>query len=536
MKRKFLLPLFISSMVLFNAIGASAEPASPFVKLNEKYATPDFITGKLTAPSTESADGIILKYLNKEKGKFKFSGSAEESFAIKSKKQGSDGRTVVRIQQKYNNIPVFGYEQKMVVDSKGVLTSVSGTVLPELDKQAKLKQEAKVKAPDALKAAQDDLGFVAKYEVEPKTELVIYVLEDEASLAHHVNLNFLNPKPGNWHYFVDAVTGKVIDKYNTISHVSGTSTTNQGIGVLGDTKTIKVVQTSSGTYYAQDNTRGSGIYTYDANNGTSLPGTHAYDSDGTWNSSRQKAIVDAHYYAGVTYDYYKNTFNRNSYDGSGALIKSSVHYSSSYNNAFWNGYQMVYGDGDGSTFIPLCGSLDIVAHELTHAVTGDEAGLVYKNESGAISEAYSDIFGTLVEYYANNNPDWKMGEDVYTPGTSGDALRSLSNPTLYGDPDHYSDRYTGSGDYGGVHTNCGIINKAAYLISQGGTHYGVTVTGIGNSKMAAIFYDTLTYYMTSKETMSQLRSHLVSSASYLYGSSSAEVNTVKKAFDSVGVY
>ncbi|MBW9235138.1 peptidase M4 family protein, partial [Leptospira santarosai] len=146
-----------------------------------------------------------------------------------------------------------------------------------------------------------------------------------------------------------------------------------------------------------------------------------------------------------------------------------------------------------------------------------------------------DIFGTLVEYHFNNNPDWQIGEDIYTPGTSGDALRSMADPTQSGDPDHYSKRYVGTQDNGGVHWNSGISNKAAYLLSNGGTHYGVSVAGIGNDKSGKIFYRTLTQYLTPNSTFAQYRVAAVQAATDLYGASSTEVSSVKAAFTAVGV-
>ena len=265
------------------------------------------------------------------------------------------------------------------------------------------------------------------------------------------------------------------------------------------------------------------------------PGTLWLDADNVLNAAFDAPAVDAHAYAAQTFDYYKNVHGRSSYDGNGAQLISTVHYGRNYNNAFWSGSQMVYGDGDGSTFIPLSGALDVIAHELTHAVTDTTADLVYQNESGAINESMSDIFGTLTEFHFNNNPDWLIGEDIYTPGTAGDALRSMADPTLQGDPDHYSVRYTGTGDYGGVHINSGISNKAAYLLSNGGTHYGVSVAGIGNDKTGKIFYRTLTQYLTPNSTFSQYRVASVQAATDLYGASSSEVSSVKAAFTAVGV-
>src|SRR5690606_27518078 len=127
------------------------------------------------------------------------------------------------------------------------------------------------------------------------------------------------------------------------------------------------------------------------------------------------------------------------------------------------------------------------------------------------------------EYHFNNNPDWLMGEDIYTPGTPGDALRSMADPTLAGDPDHYSKRYTGTQDNGGVHINSGIGNKMAYLLANGGTHYGVKVNGIGNDKVGKVMYRTLTQYLTPTSNYSHFRASAVRAATDLYGASSAEV-------------
>lgn len=531
MKKKILSILLISIMVLLNSSSIFAAPEPDISNVSDKFGTPEFITGNLTAPSDKSEEDIIYGYVNSNIDKFKLDASAESSFEIKSKTAGDDGLRIVKLQQVYNGIPVFGHTQKVIIDKKGVLKSISGATVPELDKKEGLKKTAKLEAKEAIKTAEADLGFVPEYsDVQPTSALVIF----NDSYTYLVNLNFLSPEPGNWYYFVDAVTGSIVNKFNKIQTVSGENTTSAGIGVLGDSKTLNTTYASS-RYYLQDNTRGSGIYTYSARNGTSLPGTLWYDTDSNFNSSTDAALVDAHYYASKTFDYYKNVHNRNSYNNAGAIIRSTAHYYRNYKNAFWNGSQMVYGDGDGSEFIAFSGGLDVVAHELTHAVTDTEDDLVYQYEPGALSEALSDIFATLVEYYVNLSPDWLIGEDIYTPSVSGDALRSLENPVIYGDPDRYADRYTGSSDNGGVHTNSGIINKAAYLIANGGTHYGVTVNGIGKDKLGKIFYRAIVYYVTSSESFSNFRAHAIQAATDLYGSSSSEVQTVKAAFNSIGV-
>jgi len=242
----------------------------------------------------------------------------------------------------------------------------------------------------------------------------------------------------------------------------------------------------------------------------------------------------------VVYDFYKDLFNRNSLDNRGMSLTSVVHYGSRYNNAFWNGYKMVYGDGDGSYFAPLSGDLDVVAHEMTHGVTSNSADLAYEYQSGALNESMSDVLGVLVQTYdkynvANggqwtfNSSDWVVGDEIYTPKVSGDALRSLANPTLYDQPAHMNNYQnlpnTQSGDWGGVHINSGIPNKAAYLVAQ----------NIGCEKTARIYYRALTVYFNSTTNFSQARLGLIQAATDLYGANSIEVQAVSNALTSVGI-
>lgn len=524
---------------LFAAGSASAAPQAS-VQWNAKSGTPEFVSGSLNAPSKGKAEDIVLSYLNNNKQTFKLTDKgAKEQFKVLSVKKDGLGNTVVRFQQMFKGVPVWGSTQSALVDERGVIKAFSGAVAANLDKK-NLKAAKKINSTKALKIAKKDLNIEPKLEKEATPELVVYTEDDSAKFAYFINLNFLQPEPGNWNYFIDANTGEILNKYNDMHEVSGTNATGTGTGVLGNTRNLNTTLAGS-TYYLQDNTRGGGIYTYDMDNMTFfpqffLPGSLWSDSDNVYNDSYDAAAVDAHFFAGQTYDYYKENYNRDSYDDNGAQLVSSVHYSSGYNNAFWNGSQMVYGDGDGSTFAPLSGGIDVVAHELTHAVTDYSSDLVYQNESGALNEAISDIFGTLVEFEKGEDPDYEIGEDIYTPDTSGDALRSMSDPSKYGDPDHYSVRYTGTQDNGGVHINSGIINKQAYLLSEGGTFYGVTVPGIGREKLGDIYYRMNTVYLTSSSTFTQARAAAVQAASDLYGSGSAEVNAVNLSFDAVGIY
>lgn len=472
-------------------------------------------SGKLTKASSEPAASIVKEYVNK-KGDF----SVQDV-----QKDGSSN--IVRLQQEVDGVPVFGSVVVGNVAKDGTLKAVVNDAVDVKGKPG-LAKKATISEKKALKLYKKAIK-ATEFEVAPKAELVIYPVKNDAVYAYKITSTVLaGGEPSRWTYFIDANSGKVINKFDQLAHATGTT-------VLGTSATFNTTLSGS-TYYLQDTTRGKGVYTYDAKNRTSLPGTLWADADNVFNATYDRAAVSAHVNAAKTYDFYKNTYGRNSYDNAGARLNSTVHYSTNYNNAFWDGTKMVYGDGDGTTFVALSGALDVVAHELTHAVTEYTAGLVYQNESGAINEAVSDIMGTVAEYSVGSNFDWLVGEDIYTPGVSGDALRSMSNPAAYGDPDHYSKRYTGTQDNGGVHTNSGIINKSAYLLANGGTFYNVSVTGIGVPKLGAIYYRALNVYLTPNSNFSSLRAAVIQSAKDLYGSTSAEATAAAKSFDAVGVY
>lgn len=279
---------------------------------------------------------------------------------------------------------------------------------------------------------------------------------------------------------------------------------------------------------------------YTAANGTSLPGTLKMTE--TNNTSTDTAMQAAFDNTGTTYNFYKSVLGRDSYNGNGATLISTVHYSKNYDNAYWDGTQMVYGDGDGTQMTSLSKSLDVTAHELTHAVTEYSANLAYQNEPGALNEAMSDIMGASTESWSRNNAvdskTWMLGEDIWTPGVSGDALRYMDDPAKDGESkDYYPTRYTGTQDYGGVHINSGIANLAFKLLVTGGTHprnkTTVQVTGIGIAKAREIFYRALTQYMTSNTNFAGARAATKQAATDLYGATVAL--SVEQAWAAVGV-
>ncbi|UWE04114.1 M4 family metallopeptidase [Laceyella sacchari] len=497
------------------------------VTWNKKKGVPTFVTGKLSDKKAKTpAD--VKKIVEENKALFNMD-SASSELSLISQEKDALGFTMYKYQQVYQGVPVFGNELIVHTDKNGTTTSINGYYDPEV-KNSGLNTKATLSLAQALNKAKASEGVanVSKFDIQ-KGKLHVYETQKgDYHLVYVITLSTLEGKqPVYADVFVDAHNGSILHKIDKVNHAAATGT---GTGVLGDTKTLNT-DSYSGGYYLRDITKpmystGGKIETYTANYGTALPGTLLTDADNVWTD---RAAVDAHYYAGKTYDFYYNKLGRNSFDNRGATLKSTVHYSRNYNNAFWNGTQMVYGDGDGSQFTSLSGALDVVAHEITHAVTERTAGLVYENQPGALNESFSDVLGNLVEN--KNDPKWLLGEDVTTPGIAGDALRSMSNPNEYGQPGHMNEYQnlpnTREGDWGGVHINSGIPNKAFYNF--------VTTPGITKDNAGKIWYRALTQYLTSYSQFIDARNATIQAATDLFGANSLEATAVANAWASVGV-
>ncbi|HEY8207533.1 MAG TPA: M4 family metallopeptidase [Myxococcaceae bacterium] len=307
---------------------------------------------------------------------------------------------------------------------------------------------------------------------------------------------------------------------------------------------LGTTQNANGTFRLEDPTRG-GLRTLDAGNVTfPTSPTQIADNNNVWGETgdapRTRAGVDAQYGAQMTHDFLRNVLGRNSIDGNGERLTSLVHVGSNYNNAYWDGSQMNYGDGDGRTFSPLT-TLDIAGHEIAHGLTERTAGLQYAGESGGLNEAMSDIFGSGVEWYAaQRNPavqsNFTIGEQAYTPGTAGDALRYMADPTRDGfSIDHYS-RFTSNTD---VHSSSGIANNAFHMLANGGTNrtsgQGVNA-GIGMQDSLQIFYRALAFYLTPSSSFHDARTATAQAAADLFGANSAQAQKVNQAWNAVGVF
>ncbi|OOR09996.1 bacillolysin [Bacillus cereus] len=540
--------LAVSSLIstLSSPITTSAEESTNILsakKMDEKLGVTEFISGNLSSPSTESYRDIVFDYINQQKYNLG-SETAENSFNITKVENDSLGTTVVRLQQIFKGVPVWGSTQVAHINKDGVLNVFSGSVIPDIPQNLR-NQEQRLSSEEAVSIAINNASLQSNPNVKHQASLVIYAREDIVRYAYNIHLSTFNSKPENHDFFIDATDGTVLNHVELLrglqeaKEIKGEIRKGIGNDSFGYKQRLNLIE-ENGIKYLVDKTRGQGIYTYDAQNlgddenESLLPGMLFNSTDGKFVNQKDQAAVDAHVYAGKVYDYYKKVHDRDSYDGKGAKLVSSVHFGENYANAFWSPEQgqMVYGDGNGTTRA-YSAAVDVVGHELTHAVIENTSNLIYENESGALNESISDVFGTLIEFYNGKNPNYLVGENLYFE--SGRAIRSMSDPTTLGDPDHYSKRYTGNHQSLLVHTNSSIVNKAAYLIAEGGTHYGIKVKGIGKDKMGKIFYRANTYYLTESASFSQAKQSLIQAASDLYGAKSKAVLTVNDAFNAVGI-
>jgi len=358
--------------------------------------------------------------------------------------------------------------------------------------------------------------------------------------------------------YVDANNGAVVLTDAIIKHAAATGTFATA---YSGSRSTNDGTTTGGYFLREGTTRGQGIETYNCKKGNSYTAaTDFVDADNNWTSAEYNNVNfdnvsgDAHVGAQATYDYWKNVHGRNSYDNAGAKIKSYVHFDDTpgdgvgYENAYWNGSVMTYGDG-ASRFRPLT-ALDVCGHEIGHAVCERTANLTYSNESGAMNEGLSDIWGASIEAYSVANlgftssgvkakSTWLIGEEIDKQQA---ALRSMSDPKSLGQPAYYKGQYwyTGTADNGGVHTNSGVLNHWYYILAVGksGTNEGggtYSVTGVGIDAAAKITYRMESVYMIASSTYSQARAYSIQAATDLYGAGSAQVTAVTNGWFAVGV-
>lgn len=463
-------------------------------------------------------------------------------FAESKVQTDSLGMTHVRVRQTFEGVPVWGAEAIAHVNADDSIASLTDSFVDEVSpgagtRPAVSKERAVAEARQASNAPN------APVDGDPSLWIVRH--EGGDSLAWQVRLmnTETDEHPSIPVVFVDARNGKTILSYNNLQEADGT-----GHSLYTGTVAL-TTNLNASTFELKDPTRGNQAV-HNANHGTSLPGTLFADADNVWGNgtaaNTQTAAVDAAYAAAQTWDYFKNVHGRNGIWNNGVGAKSTVHYSNSYVNAFWNGTQIVYGDGEGGTR-PLT-SLDVGGHEMTHGVTQNTAGLVYSGESGALNEATSDILGTAVEFAAGNGADagdYLIGEKINVFG-DGTPLRYMDKPSKDGaSKDCW---YSGIGNID-VHYSSGVGNHFFYLLAEGsgaktinGVAYnsptcnGSTVTGIGRAAAEKIWYRALTNYMTSTTNYAGARTATMNAAADLFGgTTSVQYNAVCAAWAAVSV-
>jgi bacillolysin len=467
------------------------------------------------------------------------------------------GRLHERLVQRYQGLPVFGGQLVRQMNGDQIVSVFGrifdGVSVPEI--------EPALDGAAAGAAAERDLGSGA---VAGRTELGVLPRTSGAVLVYRIDVRSgLDVQV----YYVNARTGAIEEHRSRILHQSPVVTA--GSGVLNDPKKVSAQSTSSG-YRAVDSLRPADAFTLDFHgsftrlnsflqSGTVVTADLAVSSTPTWTDG---AVVDAHVYEGWVYDYYYRRFGRRGLDDHDIPVVGIVHPlaradASQYapetvgtwiNNAAYLGDGFIfYGDGDGRLFTYLAGALDVVGHELSHGVTDYSSQLDYKDESGALNEAFSDIMGTAIEFFFERSgkgpqkgPNWLIGEDV-TRAAPG-FIRSLQNPAASGNPDHYSLRQLiGTAvDNGGVHLNSTIASHAFYLAVAGGRNRvsSIAVQGVGlpnMERMERIFFRAFAFLLTPAATFSDARAATLQAATDLYGAASNERAQVAQAWTAVGV-
>ena len=475
------------------------------------------------------------------------------------------GRTHERFDQYYNGVRVYGGDVARQLDN-GLTVSVFGTVYSGID----IDVTPSLSPDDVREIVEARSGVTLGAEKIP--ELVV-LPDDSGGYRLTFRAKAFTEEEG-WEYFVDANGGEIVREVIAVERQSGLSALGRGLGVLGDDKKVSVTSQSA-VFLASDMLRPPSIRTFDMkgnlqhvldvlNGAASLTLSDvATSTSTTWSDP---VVVDAHADAGFVYDFYFKRFGRHGLDDNNIGLLMLVHpvrrqdastasnavINLFYLNAFYAGDGlMVFGEGlppplvtlpGPQTWNFLAGALDVLGHELTHGVTEFTSNLIERGESGALNEAFSDMMGTAAEFFyqpIGDGPlkaDYLIGEDVVTPG----GIRSLANPGIFGDPDHYSLRFIGAADNGGVHTNSTIASHAYYLSIEGGTNRtsGLSVQGVGVANREQIektFYRAFTQLLPSNATFAVARAATIQAARDLYGVGSAVERAVTQAWTAVGV-
>lgn len=481
-----------------------------------------------------------------------FIGNKDISFSIIKNEKDQLGLDHARFQQNYKGVKI---ENSMIIAHYGnnIVQSFNGdwfanitisnsNVLSEgnalqfaLNKINAKKYKWENKAEEVhMKQALKDPNFTYK----PKGELIILPVIDmkqkTVDFLYAYKFNIYAEKPlYRANIYVDAASGKIIKEQNLICTIDVTATANTK---YSGTQTIITDNYSAGAYRLQESGRGNGIETYNLNNSSNYTNTDFTNNSTSWTTTGfDQAATDAHWGAEKTYDYFDLTHSRNSIDDNGFPLLSYVHFDVDFVNAFWDGQRMTYGDGDISQGFTEMTGLDVCGHEISHGLVQFTAQLS-GGEADALNEAFADIFGTAVEWYARpSQHDWIMGKEIMTNNL---GFRDMSDPNSLQQPDTYLGNFWDQQDE--PHTNDGPCIYWYYLLSVGGNgtndnSQNYNITGISMAKASAIAYRALSVYMTPNTDYTNVRAYTIQAAKDLYGSCSNEAIQTTNAWYAVGV-
>ncbi len=512
--------------------------------------------------------------------------NADHAFRMRTAHSDELGQSHGHFTQHYKGVRVFGGDAITHVNAQGKELPLTNA----LHKSINLNVAPSLNGAEALAIIHQHLNPQGSYTYEPTAELIVFPattsrvvrsrarMDQDADatmvqtdvvryhLAYHVQTVLLSKADSfaKHDFIVDAHTGAILKQWDSLETTAATGTGNSQYN-----GTVSIQTNNTGTTYElRDMTRGTGgqwganavtnmNHTGDQNTGSpTLYGTVFTDADNTWgdganyisggsttSANGQTAAVDAAFGVAATWDMYKNVLGRNGIDGTGKATYSRVHFSTSFDNAFWLDQCFCMSYGDGSSFTSL-EALDVAGHELSHGVCATTAALTYSGESGGLNEANSDIFGTMVEFYqrsgggttiGSTGGNWTIGEQL-----ASTPLRYMYKPSLDGtSPDAWSSTLGNLN----VHYSSGPMNRCFYFLSQGATTTGNTsttylpsgMTGVGNDHAARIWFRTLTTYLTSSSNYAAARTGAISAAKDLYGAGSPEEAAVWNAFHGINV-
>lgn len=514
----------------------------PLVKAAALTLVAALAAAPVLAANSQSAAAVDRAIAHVESGRAAMQLPEATGFVSRAVFNDRMNQTHVRLEQFHNGVKVFGGEAVVHMKGDRILS-----VTNDFKRAITIATVPTLSDNDAVAIAHETLAPAGNYNVEPTSELVVFRQENGRDrLAFHVHTELENSfETRHDDFMIDAASGRIIERWNSLETATGSGNSQySGNNVALDTNL------NGASYELKDLTRNTstGNRTFNLNHATSGTGTLYTDGDNGWGdganyvegssttaANGQTAAVDAHYGMAESWDYYQLVHGRNGIDGTGRATYSRVHYSNSYDNAFWSDTCFCMTYGDGSAFTTLT-SMDVAGHEMSHGVTATTAKLAYRRESGGLNESTSDIFGTAIEFYSGSSGggNWKIGEQL-----RGTPLRYMYNPSLDGRSANCWSKQTGSLD---VHYSSGVGNHFFYLLSQGSnanpaspTCNSSTVTGIGLAKAEKIWFRALTVYMTSSTNYAGARTATLAAASDLYGAGSVERATVAAAWSAVNV-